>query len=154
MSFIDQPAAQPSSISYINDNYLADEQALVRRLNRLFADEPALHQRDFGSEGFEWIDCHDSSQSVLSYLRKSRDGKQVVACAFNFTPVPRENYRIGVPAAGSYREAVNTDAAAYGGADLRNAESVTAEPVASHGREQSISVTLPPLATVILEYAG
>jgi hypothetical protein len=101
---------------------------------------------DFDSAGFEWIDCHDSSQSVLSYLRKSKNGKQIVACAFNFTPVPRENYRIGVPFPGYYREAMNSDAELYGGSNVGNRGGVVAEPISWMGRPNSIPMALPPLA--------
>jgi 1,4-alpha-glucan branching enzyme len=105
---------------------------------------------DFDSAGFEWIDCHDSSQSVLSYLRKSRNGKQIVCCAFNFTPVPRENYRIGVPQPGFYREAMNSDAELYGGSNVGNRGGVQAEPVSWMGRPNSIPIALPPLAGVVM----
>ena len=107
-------------------------------------------QIDFDSCGFEWIDCHDSSQSVLSYLRKSKDGTQLVACAFNFTPVPRENYRIGVPKAGFYREAINSDAELYGGSNVGNRGGVHSEPVSWMGRANSIPMALPPLAGVVM----
>ena len=123
---------------------------IVADLNRLHRDEPALHQVDFESAGFEWIDCHDSSQSVLSYLRKSKDGKQLVTCAFNFTPVPRENYRIGVPAAGFYREAINSDAELYGGTNVGNRGGVHSEPSSWMGRANSIPLALPPLAGVVM----
>ncbi len=123
---------------------------IVSDLNRLYRDQPALHEVDFESKGFEWIDCHDSSQSVLSYLRKSKDGKQIVAAAFNFTPVPRENYRIGVPKAGFYREAVNSDAALYGGSNVGNRGGVHSEPISWMGRPNSIPLALPPLAGVVM----
>jgi 1,4-alpha-glucan branching enzyme len=123
---------------------------IVADLNKLHRDLPALHEIDFDSSGFEWIDCHDSSQSVLSYLRKSADGKQIVACAFNFTPVPRENYRIGVPRAGFYREAINSDAELYGGSNVGNRGGVQSEPVSWMGRPNSIPMALPPLAGVVM----
>jgi 1,4-alpha-glucan branching enzyme len=132
----------------------AGVKALVADLNRIYRALPALHRRDTEAAGFEWLIGDDADNSVLAFARHGDNGRELAMVACNFTPVPRENYRIGVPAAGSYREAVNTDAAAYGGADLRNAETITAEPVASHGREQSITLTLPPLSTVILEYVG
>jgi len=123
---------------------------IVADLNRIFRELPALHEVDFESSGFEWIDCHDSSQSVLSYLRKSKDGKQLVACAFNFTPVPRENYRIGVPKPGFYREAMNSDAELYGGSNVGNRGGVHSEPVSWMGRANSIPLALPPLAGVVM----
>ena len=123
---------------------------VVADLNRLYRAEPALHEVDFESAGFEWIDCHDSSQSVLSYLRKSKDGKQLVACAFNFTPVPRDNYRIGVPVEGFYREAINSDAEFYGGSNVGNRGGVRSEPSPWMGRPHSIPLALPPLAGVVM----
>ncbi|WPL12022.1 MULTISPECIES: 1,4-alpha-glucan branching protein GlgB [Thiorhodovibrio] len=123
---------------------------IVADLNRLYRELPALHQVDFDSGGFEWIDCHDSSQSVLSFVRKSKDQKQVVATAFNFTPVPRENYRIGVPRAGFYREAINSDGAVYGGSNVGNRGGVHSEALSWMGRENSIPLALPPLAGVIM----
>ncbi|EIC21684.1 1,4-alpha-glucan branching protein GlgB [Thiorhodovibrio frisius] len=123
---------------------------IVADLNRLYQDLPALHQVDFDSSGFEWIDCHDSSQSVLSFVRKSKDQKQIVAAAFNFTPVPRENYRIGVSRAGFYREAINSDGAFYGGSNVGNQGGVHSEALSWMGREHSIPIALPPLAGVIM----
>ncbi|SDX39349.1 1,4-alpha-glucan branching protein GlgB [Thiocapsa roseopersicina] len=123
---------------------------IVSDLNRLYREQPALHEVDFDSSGFEWIDCHDSSQSVLSYLRKDLSGEQIVAAAFNFTPVPRTNYRIGVPEPGFYREALNSDAALYGGSNVGNQGGVEAEPVSWMGRPYSIPIALPPLAGIIL----
>ncbi|UHD18782.1 1,4-alpha-glucan branching protein GlgB [Thiocapsa bogorovii] len=123
---------------------------IVADLNRLYREQPALYEVDFDSSGFEWIDCHDSSQSVLSYLRKDLSGKQIVAAAFNFTPVPRTNYRIGVPEPGFYREALNSDAELYGGSNVGNQGGVEAEPVSWMGRPYSIPIALPPLAGLIL----
>jgi len=123
---------------------------IVSDLNRLYREEPALHELDFENAGFEWIDCHDSSQSVLSYLRKDQSGEQTVAAVFNFTPVPRTNYRIGVPKAGFYREAINSDAELYGGSNVGNQGGVAAEPVSWMGRPYSIPIALPPLAGLVL----
>jgi 1,4-alpha-glucan branching enzyme len=123
---------------------------IVADLNRLYRAEPALHEVDFDGAGFEWIDCHDSSQSVLSYLRKDRSGRKIVAAAFNFTPVPRTNYRIGVPEPGFYREAINSDAELYGGSNVGNQGGVAAEPVSWMGRPYSIPIALPPLGGLIL----
>lgn len=125
-------------------------QRIVSDLNRLYREQPALHEVDFESSGFEWIDCHDSSQSVLSYLRKDRTGAGLVAAVYNFTPVPRTNYRIGVPAAGFYREAINSDAEVYGGSNVGNRGGVWAEPVSWMGRPHSIPIALPPLGGLIL----
>ena len=119
----------------------------VGDLNRLYRDIPALHQQDFDKEGFEWIDCHDASQSVLSYLRRSEKGFAIMA--FNFTPVPRHDYRIGVPEAGVYREAFNSDSTYYGGSNMGNSP-VETEDKPWMGRPCSISITLPPLAGIVL----
>jgi 1,4-alpha-glucan branching enzyme len=136
------------------DWHLADipEHAGVGRwltdLNRLYAGESAMHRHDFDPEGFQWVDANDADQSVLSMLRL--DGERVVLAAFNFTPVPRMGYRIGVPASAHWHELLNSDAGIYGGGDLGNLGGVPVEPVPWHGREQSIRLTLPPLAAVFL----
>jgi 1,4-alpha-glucan branching enzyme len=125
-------------------------QGLIRDLNGLYRNVPALHALDCEQEGFEWIDCNDADHSVISYIRRGRepDGFVVIAC--NFTPVPRQGYRIGVPKGGFYRERLNTDAAVYGGSDLGNMGGVMATQEPWHGRPFSMSLTLPPLATVVL----
>ncbi|QIK38619.1 1,4-alpha-glucan branching protein GlgB [Caldichromatium japonicum] len=125
-------------------------QRLLADLNQLYIKLPALHEVDFEAAGFEWIDCHDSSQSVLSFLRKDQSGKSWVAAIFNFTPVPRTNYRIGVPAPGFYREAINSDSEVYGGSNIGNQGGVTAEAVSWMGRPYSLLIALPPLAGLIL----
>ena len=128
-------------------------QRWVRDLNTAYRAEPALHELDCDAGGFEWIDCHDADQSTLAFLRRgSRAGEAcVVAC--NWTPVPRHNHRLGVPWGGEWRELLNGDAPLYGGSGQGNLGGVSATPVASHGRAQSIVVTLPPLAIVVLKGA-
>jgi 1,4-alpha-glucan branching enzyme len=121
---------------------------LVQDLNRLYRSLPSLHRHDFDAAGFEWIDCHDAAQSVISYLRRG-DG-DVCAVVLNFTPVPRYNYRIGVPEPGRYRELLNSDSAGYGGSNVGNLGSVDAEPVPWMGRPYSLNLTLPPLGGLIL----
>lgn len=121
---------------------------LVQDLNRLYRSLPSLHRHDFDSVGFEWIDCHDAAQSVISYLRRG-DG-DICAVVLNFTPVPRYNYRIGVPQAGRYRELLNSDSAGYGGSNVGNLGGVDAEPVPWMGRPYSLNLTLPPLGGLIL----
>ncbi len=116
-------------------------------LNRLYAATPALHRGDFSHEGFEWIDCHDASQSVLSYLRRS--GDDFVVVIFNFTPVPRHNYRIGVPEPGTYREIFNSDSMYYGGGNVGNL-AIKTEPKDWMGRPCSINLTIPPLGGIVL----
>ncbi len=122
---------------------------LIRDLNREYRSLSALHDQDFDEKGFEWIDCHDSSQSALSFIRKDREGNSVIA-AFNFTPVPRENYRIGVPLPGFYREALNSDADYYGGSNVGNIGGVDSEPMPWMNRDHSVRINLPPLGGLIL----
>jgi 1,4-alpha-glucan branching enzyme len=121
----------------------------VGDLNALLRREPALHELDFDSKGFEWIDARDAEASVLSFLRRSRRGAPIVVVC-NFTPVPRTNYLLGVPQGGFWRECLNSDAPLYGGSGMGNLGGVEAAPVASHGRFHSVALTLPPLATVFL----
>lgn len=128
-------------------------QALVADLNRLYRENSALHDLDFEHAGFEWIDCHDASQSVLSYMRKSADGDIVIAI-LNFTPVPRTNYRVGLPRPGFYREIFNSDSEHYGGSNLGNGGGVGAEPVSWMNQEQSAALVLPPLGAVVLKWEG
>jgi 1,4-alpha-glucan branching enzyme len=122
-------------------------------LNRLYVEEPALHEADCDPLGFEWIDANDADQTILSFVRRSKDGRRLLLVLENFTPVPRRGYRIGVPAAGSWREILNSDALEYGGSgvDADGASSET-EPVESHGRDCSIVLTVPPLAVVFLRW--
>jgi 1,4-alpha-glucan branching enzyme len=124
---------------------------LVKDLNGLYTGESALHRYGFEQQGFEWIDCHDSTQSIISYLRRGDHGFCIVI--FNFTPVPRHNYRIGVPEAGEYREVFNSDSSYYGGSNLGNPHPLHTQPVAWMGREQSLMITLPPLGALILRKA-
>jgi 1,4-alpha-glucan branching enzyme len=126
--------------------------SLSRDLNRLYHDLPALHELDFTSDGFAWIDCHDADQSVLSYLRRDRNGS-FVAVILNFTPVPRLGYRIGVPRPGRYREIFNSDSLYYGGSNLGNGEGLNAEPTPWMGYPYSVAITLPPLAGIVLALA-
>ncbi len=122
---------------------------LVRDLNHLYRATPALHQRDFDHGGFEWIDWNDRDASVFSWVRHDHDGGLVV-CVSNFTPVVREGYRLGVPVAGAYRVLFNSDAREYGGSGVENAARIKSESRGVLGREDSIEVTLPPLATLML----
>ncbi|MGH6988960.1 MAG: 1,4-alpha-glucan branching protein GlgB, partial [Stellaceae bacterium] len=138
----------------IGDPMHAGVQRLVRDLNRLYRDVPALHRRDCESDGFAWIDANDAGNSVLSFLRFGEPGDPPAVILCNFTPVPRQGYRIGVPEAGFYRELLNSDAATYGGGNMGNGGGIEAEPTPWHGRPFSINVTLPPLAGLILVHAG
>ena len=123
----------------------------VQDLNRIYRAEPALHEVDFEPSGFQWIDANDNENSVVSFMRRSRDGSQAVVAIVNFTPVPRDGYRIGVPHAGAYVELMNSDAEFYGGGNLGNAGVVFTEPIASHGHDQSLRLNLPPLAMLLLK---
>ncbi len=125
----------------------------VADLNRLYRAETALHERDFKPEGFEWIDFRDSEASVLVFLRRGRRADDMVLVALNFTPVPRENYRVGVPIRGLWRELLNSDAELYGGSGLGNAGAVHTEDTESFDHPYSLSLTLPPLAAVFLKPA-
>jgi 1,4-alpha-glucan branching enzyme len=121
--------------------------ALIRDLNRTYRGVPALHRFDHEGEGFSWLSWQDDSQSVLSFLRKA--GDEHVAVILNFTPVPRHGYRVGVPAAGRYREIFNSDSSYYGGSNVGNGSVVT-EPVPCMGQPHSIVITLPPLGGILL----
>jgi 1,4-alpha-glucan branching enzyme len=127
----------------------AGVQRWVADLNALYRAEPALHQVDFAQAGFEWIDCHDADNSVISFLRRPRAGPPVLVVC-NFTPVPRANYVVGVPQGGYWQELLNSDAALYGGSGVGNMGGVEAAPVPAHGQFHSLAVTLPPLATIFL----
>jgi 1,4-alpha-glucan branching enzyme len=123
----------------------------VEDLNKAYRDIPALHELDLEPAGFEWIDCCDTEQSVLSLLRRSRSKPdEFIVAALNFTPMPRYNYRIGVPAPGHWREVLNSDAPIYGGSGQGNMGGVDAVPIPLHGRKWSVTLTLPPLGAVFL----
>ncbi len=128
-------------------------QGCLRALNTLYQAEPALYQRDFEPDGFSWAVDNDRDQSVLAYFRFGNDNASPILAVCNFTPVPRDCYRIGVPG-GVWREVFNSDAASFGGSGVGNTDALVAEPVPSHGREMSIQLTLPPLATVLLRQEG
>jgi 1,4-alpha-glucan branching enzyme len=124
-------------------------QMAVKDLNHLYRILLPLHRHDFESEGFEWLDCHDSAQSILSYLRLN--GEDFVVVILNFTPVPRTNYRLGVPKAGVYSECFNSDSTYYGGSNMGNNHNIPTEDISWMGRPYSISITIPPLAGIVLQ---
>jgi len=126
-------------------------QKWVRDLNRLYARERALHELDFEPAGFSWIDCADFERSVVSLLRRGNGEDDVVAAAFNFTPVPRYGYRVGVPRPGTWQEIGNSDAAEYGGSGVGNLGGSLATDVPAHGHPASMDVTLPPLGAVFFK---
>jgi len=136
----------------LSDQRHAGIRRLVADLNRLMRREPALHQLDVHMDGFEWVDANDSNQSVASYLRKGKGGAPVLA-VLNYTPVPREGYRVGVPEGGSWSELLNSDAPMYGGSGVGNFGTVRADAEQSHGRGFSLRLTLPPLGALFLRPA-
>ncbi len=124
---------------------------LIGRLNQLHREMPALHQQDFSAEGFQWLDCNDQDQSVIALIRYARDARDAVICILNFTPVPRHNYRIGVPMQADFEEILNTDSEWYGGSNLGNLGELKSQPQAWMGFAQSIELSLPPLAAIFLQ---
>ncbi|HEV2298693.1 MAG TPA: 1,4-alpha-glucan branching protein GlgB [Candidatus Acidoferrales bacterium] len=126
-------------------------QRLVNDLNDLYAKEAALHDAEFDRQGFEWLEVHDADASVLAFLRRARKAEDFVVAICNFTPVTRDDYRVGVPELGYYREILNTDSSHYGGGDVGNKGGVRAEPVPWNGRPYSLKLRLPPLAALYLK---
>ena len=123
----------------------------VQALNWFLNAEPALYQGDFDPAGFRWIDCNDNENSVVSTIRYAKQHDDFLVMVFNFTPVPRHEYRIGVPSPGQYVELLNSDAGVFGGSNVGNDGSVTAEPVAAHGFDHSLRLTVPPLGCLYLK---
>ena len=139
----------------LSDTYIGHEwhqgiQKTHADLNNLYKSLPALYTLDFEHQGFEWIDCHDTEQSIISYVRRGLDNSFVII-VLNFTPVLRNQYRIGVPQAGSYREIFNSDAGCYGGSNQGNGADLRTEDVAWMQHNQSLVITLPPLAGIVLQ---
>ena len=126
-------------------------QTLVTDLNRLYRREQALYEMDFDGNGFEWVDCHNSKDSVLSYLRKAKNPDDFLLICCNLTPVVRKGYRVGVPREGTYREIFNSDSMYYGGSNVGNGPCVHAKHVSHHARSHSLEIDLPPLAVVVLK---
>ncbi len=125
-------------------------QALLRDLNLIYRDTPALHQKDCDPDGFRWVVLDDAAQSVFAYLRLGAESVPPALVVCNMTPEPRHGYRVGVPHGGAWRERLNSDAAIYGGSNMGNGGAIEAEDVESHGLPASLMLTLPPLATIIL----
>ncbi|HEX9743013.1 MAG TPA: 1,4-alpha-glucan branching protein GlgB [Nitrospiraceae bacterium] len=123
----------------------------VADLNRVYRDEPALHELDLDPSGFEWIDCNDGESSVINLLRKGKSTRDLVIVACNFTPVPRPSYRVGAPRGGYWKELLCSDATEYGGSGWGNLGGVEAVPIPLHGRSHSVTLTLPPLGIVFLK---
>ena len=138
----------------LEDAKHAGIQRLVRDLNRLMQEEPALYARDAEPAGFDWIVGNDRDQSVFVYERRGRDGDAPLVIALSMNPDPREGYRVGVPRAGAWREVLNSDAEVYGGANFGNAGVLRADEQPMHGRPASLSLTIPPLGAVVLKPEG
>jgi len=126
-------------------------QRFVGDLNKLYAASPGLWQSDYDHGGFYWIDCADRESSVLSFVRQTTDGADQLAVVLNLTPVPRPNYRIGLPRAGRWREVLNSDAAIYGGSNQGNIGGVTAGNVPCHNQPHSAEFRLPPLSVIVFQ---
>ncbi len=126
-------------------------QTWVRDLNRFYREQLAMHQLDFSDKGFEWVDSHDAVNSVITFIRKGSDPNDMVLVVCNFTPVPRENYIVGVPHGGRWREVLNSDADCYGGSGVGNAGGVDSASVPAQGRCDSLCLTLPPLGVLYLK---
>jgi 1,4-alpha-glucan branching enzyme len=125
-------------------------QSLVRDLNRVYREQPALWSCDHSGEGFGWIEPNDADANVVAFERRAADGEAVLVCVANFSPVPRGPYRLGLPRSGAWREAVNTDSRFYGGSDVGSLGVIEAEPIPWHNQRYSAELTIPPLATVWL----
>ncbi|OLC21308.1 MAG: 1,4-alpha-glucan branching enzyme [Chloroflexi bacterium 13_1_40CM_4_65_16] len=125
----------------------------VGDLNRILREEKALHEMDFDPRGFQWIDVTDADHSVVSLIRRGKMPEDIVVAVFNFTPVPRHNYQIGIPGAGWWAEVLNSDAPLYGGSGMGNMGGVEAVPVSMHGHSHSVTLTLPPLGALFLKPA-
>jgi len=126
----------------------------VKDLNRLYKAEPALYELDFSKDGFEWIAFSDSEKSIISFLRKSREEGDIISIICNLTPIPRYNYRVGVPRHGLWREVLNSDAKDYGGTGHGNFGEVEATPISAQGRDLSLLLTLPPLSILFFKTMG
>jgi 1,4-alpha-glucan branching enzyme len=135
----------------LGDPAHAGMRAYVQALNAHYHAQPALYECDFTAEGFRWVDCNDNENSVISILRYARDVRDFVLMIFNFTPVVRAQYRTGVPEAGFYAELLNSDSALFGGSNVGNGGGVASEPIAAHGFEQSLRLTIPPLGCLLLK---
>jgi 1,4-alpha-glucan branching enzyme len=124
---------------------------LVRDLNALYREQPALHQVDFDWQGYEWLELHDWENSIVAFLRRARDPNDAIVVVCNFTPVARENYRVGVPSGGFYREILNTDSEMYGGSNYGNHGGAWGIPGEHAGRPFHLSLRVPPLGAIFLK---
>jgi 1,4-alpha-glucan branching enzyme len=126
----------------------------VRDINRFYQEQPSLYQKDFDPTGFRWIESNDAEQSVFSYIRFAENPADFLVVVCNFTPIPRYQYRIGVPQMGHYAEVMNSDSAHYGGGNIGNLGGVEAERILWHAWPQSVSVTVPPLGVIVFRYGS
>src|SRR5690606_38394650 len=142
------------SLDWHEDNHPAHQgvQRLLKDLNQLYTDQPALYEHNFSSDGFEWIALDDATNSVISWIRKGEKLGEDLIFVANFTPVPRTNYRIGVNERGFYKEIFNSDNLKYGGSDVLNGPDLETAPIPMHGRQHSLSLVLPPLAITVLKH--
>ncbi len=122
----------------------------VKDLNHLYLSEPALYEVDFHYEGFEWIDCNDTEHSIVSFIRKGKDWRDMLIFVCNFTPAVHDNYRIGAPVDVAYVEIFNSDSEKYGGSNVLNCNVIKSENLSYHQKPYSMVLKIPPLATVIL----
>jgi 1,4-alpha-glucan branching enzyme len=121
----------------------------LRDLNTLYRSQASLYEVDFDTAGFEWVDCNDFARSVVSFVRKAKDPSDMTLFVCNFTPVPRQNYRVGVPFGCEWKEVLNSDAPLYGGSGQGNIGCLAASPLPIHGKPYSLNMTLPPLGVVV-----
>jgi 1,4-alpha-glucan branching enzyme len=126
-------------------------QRWVRDLNHFYKTQPCLWERDLNWEGFQWVNADDADNSTFSYMRFASDRSDFIVVVMNFTPVPRQHYRIGVPQAGYYQEVLNSDASMYGGGNVGNGGGVRSKPEAWREWQQSLDLTIPPLGLVVLK---
>jgi 1,4-alpha-glucan branching enzyme len=127
-------------------------QQYVKDLNRIYRSEPAMYELDYHSDGFEWIDFRDADSTVVSFIRRDRSQDQTLVFIFNFTPVPKSNYRIGAPRPGYYRELINSDSSIYGGSNMGLEGGIYADTLPWHGQPCSLNLTLPPLGMIVLKH--
>jgi 1,4-alpha-glucan branching enzyme len=135
----------------LDDPGHAGIRSYVRDLNALYRREPAMWEKDFDAEGFQWIDLHNWEESVVAFMRRGNDPDDALVFVYNFTPVPRTGYRIGVPRGGAYAEVLNSDSEIYGGSNLGNLGRIESESLPWDGMSHSISITLPPLAALVFK---
>jgi 1,4-alpha-glucan branching enzyme len=127
-------------------------QKWVKDVNKVYKQEAALFEDDNSWNGFEWIDCNDSDNTVLSFLRKSPSTNETIVCVYNFNPVPKRNYKVGVPKSGYWKEILNSDSENYFGSNIGNLGGVNTYDYSTHARPYTIEISLPPLAAVFFKH--